>query len=135
MLLAESEESEGSPRALVVDDDDPIRIMLSKLIERQNFRVDTARDGEEAIERLKDGTSYDLILLDLMMPRVDGYAVLRFMAEHLPASLTRTIIASAVPESEIARQVKTPVFRIHSKPFDMQKLLADMKECGLHRAS
>jgi CheY-like chemotaxis protein len=136
MLLAESEESgEVSPRALVVDDDDPIRIMLSKLIERQNFRVDTARDGEEAIERLKDGTSYDLILLDLMMPRVDGYAVLRFMAEHLPASLTRTIIASAVPESEIARHVKTPVFRIHSKPFDMQKLLADMKECGLHRAS
>ena len=69
-----------------------------------------------------------------MMPRVDGYAVLRFMAEHFPASLRRTIIASAVPEAEIARQVTTPVFRIHSKPFDMQKLLADMQECGLHRA-
>jgi CheY-like chemotaxis protein len=128
------EQAEASPRALVVDDDDPIRIMLSKVIERQHFTVDTARDGEEAIERLKDGGIYDLILLDLMMPRVDGYAVLRFMSEHLPASLGRTIIASAVPESEIARQVTTPVFRIHSKPFDMQKLLADMRECGLNRA-
>jgi CheY-like chemotaxis protein len=132
MLL---QEAQGSPRALVVDDDDPIRIMLSKVIERQHFRVDTARDGQEAIERLKEGANYDLILLDLMMPRVDGYAVLRFMAENFPASLRRTIIASAVPESEIARQVKTPVFRIHSKPFDMQKLLADLQECGLNRAS
>jgi CheY-like chemotaxis protein len=124
------EEIRASPRALVVDDDDPIRIMLSKVIERQHFQVDTARDGQEAIERLKEGGSYDLILLDLMMPRVDGYAVLQFMADNFPASLKRTIIASAVPESEIARQVKTPVFRIHSKPFDMQKLLADMQECG-----
>jgi CheY-like chemotaxis protein len=124
------EEIRASPRALVVDDDDPIRIMLSKVIERQHFRVDTARDGQEAIERLKGGGTYDLILLDLMMPRVDGYAVLRFMEDNFPASLKRTIIASAVPESEIARQVKTPVFRIHSKPFDMQKLLADMQECG-----
>ena len=39
-------------RALVVDDDDPIRAMLAKVVERQNLQVDTARDGVEAIERI-----------------------------------------------------------------------------------
>ena len=90
-------------RALVVDDDDPIRNMLTKVVERQDFEVDTAKDGAEAIEKIhEDG--YALIVLDLMMPRVDGYGVLRYMQEHHPAKLACTIIASAVPESEILRQ-------------------------------
>ena len=42
-------------RALIVDDDDPIRTMLAKIIERQNLEVETARDGAEAIERLDAG--------------------------------------------------------------------------------
>src|SRR5437764_10315015 len=65
----------GRRRALVVDDDDPIRIMLAKVIERENLAVDTARDGAEAIARI-DAGSYNVILLDLMMPKVDGFAVL-----------------------------------------------------------
>jgi CheY-like chemotaxis protein len=115
-------------RALVVDDDDPIRTMLAKVVERQNLSVDTARDGVEAIERI-DIDNYDLIVLDLMMPRIDGYGVLRHLQQHHPQMLACTIIASAVPESEVLKRFNAPVFRVHPKPFDMAKLIADIHEC------
>ena len=115
-------------RALVVDDDDPIRTMLAKVVERQDLAVDTARDGVEAIDRI-DEDGYSLIVLDLMMPRIDGYGVLQHLHTHHPEKLRCTIIASAVPESEILRQIDLPVFRIHAKPFDMAKLIADIQEC------
>ena len=116
-------------RALVVDDDDPIRTMLAKVVERQNLAVDTARDGVEAIDRLDKDGDYDLIVLDLMMPRVDGYGVLKHLEAHHPDKLPCTIIASAVPESEILKRFDLPVFRIHAKPFDMARLISDIHEC------
>ena len=118
-------------RALVVDDDAPIRQMLAKVVERQDFAVDTAKDGEEAIDRL-DQDGYSLILLDLMMPRVDGFKVLQHIQDEYPAKLSCTIIASAMPESEVKRRFPKPVYKIHTKPFDMQALLADIRECGAH---
>jgi CheY-like chemotaxis protein len=115
-------------RALVVDDDDPIRAMLAKVVERQKLDVDTARDGLEAIQRL-DANDYSVILLDLMMPRVDGYGVLKHIHAHYPDKLKCTIIASAVPETEIIKRFNLPVFRIHAKPFDLGKLIEDIREC------
>ena len=115
-------------RALVVDDDDPIRLLLATVVERQGFEVDTAKDGAEAIERL-DEDGYSLVLLDLMMPRVDGYAVLAHIKESDPDLLRCTIIASAVPEPEILRRMADPVYKIHAKPFDMQKLISDIRSC------
>jgi len=104
--------------------------MLSKIVERQNLDVDTARDGVEAIERIDQNGGYDLIVLDLMMPRIDGYGVLQHMNAHHPEQLKCTIIASAVPESEILKRFNLPVFRIHPKPFDMTKLIADIRACA-----
>lgn len=115
-------------RALVVDDDDPIRTMLAKVVERQNLQVDTARDGVEAIERI-DEDGYSVIVLDMMMPRVDGYGVLQHMQAHHPDKLRCTIIASAVPESEILKKFEMPVYRIHAKPFDMARLIEDIRAC------
>ena len=115
-------------RALVVDDDDPIRAMLAKVVERQNLDVDTARDGVEAIQRI-DSDDYSVILLDLMMPRVDGYGVLKHINANHPEKLACTIIASAVPESEILKRFNYPVFKIHAKPFDLGKLIEDIREC------
>lgn len=116
-------------RALVVDDDEPIRMMLAKVVERQNLAVDTARDGAEAIERI-DNNGYSLIILDLMMPKVDGFAVLRYMQQHHPEKVRCTIIASAVPEGEILKKFDGGVFRIHAKPFDMSQLIADIRKCA-----
>ena len=116
------------PRALFVDDDEPIRNLLATIVERQGFSVDTASDGAEAIDRL-DADGYNLVLLDLMMPRVDGYSVLRHIKESQPDLLRCTIIASAVPEREILSRVPEPVYKIHIKPFDMSRLIADIQSC------
>jgi DNA-binding response OmpR family regulator len=126
--LAQERAVADRKRALVVDDDDPIRTMLAKVVERQDLEVDTARDGEEAIAMI-DEDGYSIIVLDLMMPRVDGYGVLKYMQQHHPDKLACTIIASAVPESEILKRFTLPVYKIHAKPFDMAKLIADIREC------
>lgn len=115
-------------KALVVDDDDPIRLMLTKLVERQNLHVDSARDGQEAIDRL-DADGYSLILLDLMMPRVDGFGVLEHLRANHPQKLACTIVASAIPEPEIRRRFADPVYRIHTKPFDVARLVEDVRAC------
>jgi two-component system response regulator (stage 0 sporulation protein F) len=114
------------PRALVVDDDEPIRALLVNLVEHLNFSVDSARDGAEAIERLDDD-GYDVVLLDLMMPRVDGWAVLDHMSLADPDSLRHTIVASAVPATEIAHRMRVPVFTVHPKPFDISRLIDDIR--------
>lgn len=121
---------DSKKRALVVDDDEPIRTMLAKVVERQNLAVDTARDGAEAIERIDHNDGYSLIILDLMMPKVDGFAVLRYMQQHHPEMVKCTIIASAVPENEILKKFDGGMFRIHAKPFDMSQLIDDIRKCA-----
>jgi CheY-like chemotaxis protein len=115
-------------KALVVEDDDQIRAMLAKVVERQDFEVDLAIDGVEAIEQL-DAHDYAVIVLDLMMPRVDGYGVLRHMKKMYPDKLSRTIIATAVPESEVRRAIELPVYRVHGKPFNLPRLIDDIRRC------
>ena len=117
------------PRALIIDDDDPIRMMLSTIVRHQGISVDTARDGGEAIESL-DRDGYNLVVLDLMMPRIDGYAVLEHMREHHSDLLPCTILATAIPERDVKGSVKDDVFMVHTKPFDMQRFIADVRHCA-----
>ena len=62
-------------RILVVEDDEPIRALLFTVLRRRGFRVDTATNGREATERL-NRCNYSLVLLDLMMPEIDGFEFL-----------------------------------------------------------
>jgi CheY-like chemotaxis protein len=71
------------PRALVIDDEEPIRQMIARVLTRDGFAVEAASDGHEAIQMLDHG-GYDLVVLDLMMPRVDGFGVLRHLKESHP---------------------------------------------------
>jgi len=119
----------AAPRALIVDDDEPIRVMLEAIVRQQGFVVETARDGEEAIAKLQQGT-YDVILLDLMMPRVNGYDVLKHIGKTRPELLRRTIVATAVPEREIQREITQPVYKVHLKPFELPRLIADLRSCA-----
>ena len=71
---------EMGPKLLLVDDDPDIRIAIGAVLQSRNYRVVTARDGGEALDMLKE-ESPDLMILDLMMPRVDGFTVLKELKE------------------------------------------------------
>jgi len=103
--------------------------MLSMIVRHQGISVDTASDGFEAMESL-DRDGYDVVLLDLMMPRADGFAVLAHMREHQPKLLPCTILATAVPERDVQRRLTDDIYMVHTKPFDMQQLIADVRRCA-----
>lgn len=114
-------------RALVVDDDAAIRVLVSRILSRHGFSVDTVRDGAEAIEMLLQH-SYDVIALDLMMPRIDGYGVVRYLIEHDPELLDKVIVMTAFGAQALTK-VCPPVARFIEKPFDVSRLLAEAAEC------
>jgi DNA-binding response OmpR family regulator len=114
--------------ALVVDDDDGIRLLLTRILSANGFRVDVARDGAEAIEKMA-ASVYDVIILDLMMPRVDGRGVVHYLSDHSPGILPKVIVITAFGSSAIS-EVCPPVGRYLEKPFDINRLLRDVTECA-----
>ena len=112
---------------LVVDDDDAIRTMVERVLRREQFEVESARDGHEAIEKLTRN-DYGTILLDLMMPRVDGLGVLRFLETHPTPARVIVMTANTQGSSEAAEA--RPVFRVLSKPFDITQLISHVRECS-----
>lgn len=115
-------------RILVVDDDDAIRTMVERVLRREQFVVESARDGFEAIEKLSKN-DYGTILLDLMMPRVDGHGVLRFLESERQPPVPKVIVMTANLQGAEASASAAPVFRILSKPFDIRQLITHVKEC------
>lgn len=109
-------------RALVVDDDAGIRILVTRILARHGFTVDSARDGAEAIELLLQH-DYCVITLDLMMPRIDGVGVVRYLTEHLPEKLANVIVMTAFGAGALEK-VCPPVGRFLEKPFDINALIA-----------
>ena len=63
-------------RLLVGEDEPKLASFIQKGLGEESFAVDVARDGEEALDRVRR-TAYDLIILDVMLPRMDGFAVCR----------------------------------------------------------
>ena len=113
-------------KILVGDDDESIRVMVERVLRREQYQVDSARDGFEAIERLTQN-DYDAILLDLMMPGLDGFAVLDYLEEHRPELESSVIIMSAnLPAASDARQMRK-VGKILPKPFDLSDLIAQVR--------
>ena len=114
-------------RALVIDDDVAIRLLVTRILERRKFVVDTARDGAEGIEKLATAT-YDVIVLDLMMPRVDGAGVMKYLAEYHPAQLPTVIVMTAYGASAAERLSPQPTHFLE-KPFDVDALVHEVSEC------
>jgi adenylate cyclase len=112
---------------LVVDDDAVSRTMLTRLLEQEGHRVDTAADGRQALERLH-ADPFDLALLDVLMPELDGYEVLAHMKDdevlrHIPVLMITALddVRSAVRCIEMGADDYLP------KPFDPIVLQARIK--------
>lgn len=81
-------------RVLIVDDDRAIRALVQTLVGRRGFPVDAAADGNEA-HALLSANAYDVILLDLMMPALNGFDLIERLRSEHPAILRRVIVMTA----------------------------------------
>jgi CheY-like chemotaxis protein len=120
-------------KILVVDDDDAIRTMVERVLRREQYDVESARDGYEAIEKLTRN-DYATVLLDLMMPRVDGHGVLRFLETELQRAAPQVIVMTANIQGANESAAAKPVVRIIPKPFDITQLILHVRECQAPRA-
>src|SRR5438445_10947411 len=82
VAVSEEQPTGAGPRILVVDDNDDNRYTLTLYLDLEGYtNIESAHDGEEAIARLA-AESFDLVLLDVMMPKVDGYQVLTWLKDQ-----------------------------------------------------
>jgi DNA-binding response OmpR family regulator len=120
--------SEQPEKILVVDDDEAIRTLVERILRREKFHVECARDGFEAIEKISRN-DYATILLDIMMPRVDGLQVLRFLEAQCKSTKPSVIVMTANTHVAAQAEASKPLFRVLSKPFDIRQLVEHVREC------
>lgn len=112
-------------RILVVDDEEALRTILGSELEGEGYAVQMAGDGDEAIKILEKDT-FDLILLDIKMPTVDGFEVLKFVKQHQPA--TKVIMLTGFADLKNAiESKKLGAEDFVSKPYDLVDLLTTVE--------
>jgi CheY-like chemotaxis protein len=109
LTATELPERRESYRALVVEDDDSIILLVRRVLEREGFSVECVKSGAAAIQLLKV-VAYDLLILDLMLPLVSGEEVMTFLEATQPHTLQR-------------------ICKILAKPFDIDELVLMARQC------
>jgi two-component system alkaline phosphatase synthesis response regulator PhoP len=115
------------PRVLVVEDDVAIRSLLVAALRREPFQVDTAPDGASALQ-MTGAFEYAVIVLDLMMPRLNGFEFLDLFHATTPAPRSVVLVVTAFDDVKLA---KLPAGRVHGiirKPFDVMQLVTIIRE-------
>jgi DNA-binding response OmpR family regulator len=95
-----------NPRVLIVDDDPAVREIVAAILQREGIDSDVASDGEQAIRLLSSGSSYAAVVLDLLMPRIDGAGVMAFIRDHgiaAPVIVMSAVSGDAVLDPTIVR--------------------------------
>ncbi len=106
---------------LIVDDEEPLRVILeNELSESEEFEVDIAADGGQAINKIQ-ATVYDVILLDIRMPRVSGIEVLKFVQEYSPTTQV-IILTNYVDVKTAIETIKMGAYDFIAKPYDIDEL-------------
>lgn len=128
--------SMGRARILVVDDSPTIRRVVSAILERHGYDPALASDGEDAMDALSSGeVKADLVLLDFVMPRMNGYQFCRALRSHPELAMTPVVLMSAKSDRIRDQFVQqTGALDAITKPFDAQALVA-VVENALHRVN
>jgi DNA-binding NtrC family response regulator len=108
---------------LVVDDEDALRTVLSSELTNEGYEVRSASDGDEAIGELQKA-AFDLVLLDIKMPRLNGFEVLKFIKEN---HQTSKVVTGFADLKNAIESKKLGADDFVSKPYDLVDLLTTIE--------
>ena len=114
---------------LLVEDDLNTRLLVQTVLQRKNFSLDVALNGEEAIEKIRRKW-YAVILLDLLMPVRNGFDVVAYLKALQPRLLKRVVVITAASDATIGDFDRTQVFALLRKPCSIESLVTSVSECA-----
>ncbi len=117
---------------MVVDDDPDILVFLRTVFEQQGYEVLTVDSGRDCIEELKRGFK-GIVLMDLMMPFIDGWDTLKEIIKHgLNKDIVISILtANGAPDPEKMKGLDPYIHDYIKKPFDLDKLISDVNSINV----
>lgn len=125
MPLPDRQAVSSEPRILIVEDDVPLGKFLSRELTRRNFSVTVSQDGETAYAELQ-GSSYDLVILDLNLPKMDGMTVLKQVRIHLER-LPILVLTARNRTEDMVSGLDQGADDFLIKPFSFVELLARVR--------
>ncbi len=115
-------------KILIVDDEPNIVMTLEYAFKKKDFEVFIARDGSEALTILEKHIP-DVVLLDIMMPKVDGYETLKWIRENTALQETKVVFVTAKNKaSDIEKGLKLGANKYITKPFSIKKIVSEIHE-------
>lgn len=114
-------------RVLVVEDDSETRILLTAGLS-ENFEVAAASNGREAIEQFEQ-KAFDSVVLDLMMPVVDGFGVLHYLESQRPEMLPRVVVVTGAADSLTTLLPVEKLAGVLTKPCSISELSSVVADC------
>lgn len=126
-LSARVVEEEDDSTVLVVDDDSSITRLCRLVLERAGFRVETASDGRDALDRI-DANRYAAILLDLQMPFMHGATLVSLLGRNKPELLTKVVVMTALPDAALT-DVRGIVASVLRKPMTDGDVVHAVRSC------
>ncbi len=115
-------------KILVIDDDLAIRVLLNAVLKRMKFEVELAEDGAVGLEKLQQNGHVDLVLLDLMMPRLNGYEFIEQVQKRYP-DRPHIVVFTAAGRRGVEKIPSHAVCNSILKPFDLDTFLEIIAEC------
>lgn len=124
-------------KILVIDDDLAIRVLLQAVLRRMNFSVELAEDGAAGLEKLRQNGRFELVLLDLMMPRLNGYEFIEHVRKDFSDGKPHIIVFTAAGKRGVEKLPADSVCNSILKPFDLEKFVVMIGDClnGSHQTS
>jgi len=117
------------PTVFIVEDDPDTREMLGKFLELEGFHVETAANGKQALDRLSNGLKASVIVLDLMMPIMDGWQFRREQVRNAALASIPVIVVSAAGKERLANIEANSYL---TKPIDLEELLREVSMFCAH---
>ena len=127
--MSRSDAPSIDPAVLVVDDDQALRGFFTTLLSKNGFTVDTAADGKVAYDQLTHH-NYSVILVDLMMPGVNGFELLERLQRESPSLLDRVIVMTGASQRSIEKLDTSRVYGLIRKPFDIDQIVSSTIACA-----